>query len=260
MAKKVGRNQPCPCGSGLKYKYCCIANERKVRKVQTNTSCEKCGTNLDADLTNDLLNIVASAEVPLKNFCKDNDIYFFGLCVTLADMETLGEKLRLGELSKKDIIDVYKSKATRDALRGYINDGARLHSAFSDREKILNDAIDAHFEGKYTLSVPVLFAQLEGILRELGGLSGADKFRPTVSHDIWDSRLLFTLTDNSAYFNQFITRLYEGGAGPSSFNRNPILHGMNVSYHSEEWSLILALAVVEIRTFLWFEKHTEPFF
>lgn len=23
-AKKVGRNEPCPCGSGLKYKKCCL--------------------------------------------------------------------------------------------------------------------------------------------------------------------------------------------------------------------------------------------
>jgi uncharacterized protein YecA (UPF0149 family) len=22
--KKIGRNQPCPCGSGLKYKKCCL--------------------------------------------------------------------------------------------------------------------------------------------------------------------------------------------------------------------------------------------
>ena len=25
--KKVGRNDPCPCGSGKKYKYCCGANK-----------------------------------------------------------------------------------------------------------------------------------------------------------------------------------------------------------------------------------------
>ena len=24
VAKKVGRNEPCPCGSGLKFKRCCI--------------------------------------------------------------------------------------------------------------------------------------------------------------------------------------------------------------------------------------------
>ncbi|MBQ5389368.1 MAG: SEC-C domain-containing protein [Clostridia bacterium] len=28
-AEKVGRNDPCPCGSGKKYKKCCGANERE---------------------------------------------------------------------------------------------------------------------------------------------------------------------------------------------------------------------------------------
>lgn len=26
MGKKIGRNDPCPCGSGKKYKYCCGKN------------------------------------------------------------------------------------------------------------------------------------------------------------------------------------------------------------------------------------------
>ena len=29
---KIGRNQPCPCGSGKKYKYCCLAKKR-ARKI-----------------------------------------------------------------------------------------------------------------------------------------------------------------------------------------------------------------------------------
>ena len=28
MNEKVGRNDPCPCGSGKKYKQCCMAKER----------------------------------------------------------------------------------------------------------------------------------------------------------------------------------------------------------------------------------------
>lgn len=28
MGKKIGRNDPCPCGSGKKYKYCCYGKER----------------------------------------------------------------------------------------------------------------------------------------------------------------------------------------------------------------------------------------
>ncbi|MBE6568415.1 MAG: hypothetical protein E7657_07140, partial [Ruminococcaceae bacterium] len=29
--KKVGRNDPCPCGSGKKYKMCCGANPNLVK-------------------------------------------------------------------------------------------------------------------------------------------------------------------------------------------------------------------------------------
>jgi len=30
--KKIGRNDPCPCGSGKKYKHCCLPKERKARQ------------------------------------------------------------------------------------------------------------------------------------------------------------------------------------------------------------------------------------
>jgi len=28
---KIGRNQPCPCGSGKKYKHCCLSNDQASR-------------------------------------------------------------------------------------------------------------------------------------------------------------------------------------------------------------------------------------
>ena len=28
--KKIGRNDPCPCGSGKKYKYCCMPGSRRI--------------------------------------------------------------------------------------------------------------------------------------------------------------------------------------------------------------------------------------
>ena len=36
MSKKIGRNDPCPCGSGKKYKHCCIGS--KVATVNRTTS------------------------------------------------------------------------------------------------------------------------------------------------------------------------------------------------------------------------------
>ena len=33
--KKIGRNDPCPCGSGLKYKKCCGRNEWAAKEGVT---------------------------------------------------------------------------------------------------------------------------------------------------------------------------------------------------------------------------------
>lgn len=32
MVEKVGRNDPCPCGSGKKYKSCCLLKEQQATK------------------------------------------------------------------------------------------------------------------------------------------------------------------------------------------------------------------------------------
>ena len=33
MSKKIGRNDPCPCGSGLKYKKCCLGKTLSKSKI-----------------------------------------------------------------------------------------------------------------------------------------------------------------------------------------------------------------------------------
>jgi len=37
-AKDVGRNDPCPCGSGKKYKYCCLRRDQRRRRRRVSTS------------------------------------------------------------------------------------------------------------------------------------------------------------------------------------------------------------------------------
>lgn len=41
MGKKIGRNEPCPCGSGKKYKKCCMGQEDKLIESPdiTNSKC-----------------------------------------------------------------------------------------------------------------------------------------------------------------------------------------------------------------------------
>ena len=31
MSRRIGRNDPCPCGSGKKYKNCCLKKENALK-------------------------------------------------------------------------------------------------------------------------------------------------------------------------------------------------------------------------------------
>jgi uncharacterized protein YchJ len=37
MPDKIGRNEPCPCGSGKKYKKCCMGKDKEQEKQQQRT-------------------------------------------------------------------------------------------------------------------------------------------------------------------------------------------------------------------------------
>lgn len=81
---------------------------------------------------------------------------------------------------------------------------------FQKRKTILKDALSAHFEGKYTLSIPVFFAQLEGILRDYGNVPDKEVIKPTIPIDGWIERMAFSTDDQAKYFNSFITNLFKG--------------------------------------------------
>ncbi|WP_245304957.1 YecA family protein [Rhizobium multihospitium] len=253
---KPGRNAPCWCNSGRKYKYCHYNSDRD-RIVTINPAVHPPGTPAQLNYKDDFANIMAPFDGPLHRFCRDNDFYLFGSTLTVGDMETAYNKLVAGTLTKQELLDALIKRSHRHVLEGYVKDACAKFSSFADREKFLLDAVEAHFTGKYTLSVPVLFAQLEGILRQIGALTSKDNIKPTIKRNIWGNRLLFAMEDAVEAFNSFISKLYEGQKD-DGFNRNPVLHGMNLNYDNEEYSLILLLAICEVRTFLWFEENTEP--
>lgn len=258
MVKKIGRNDPCPCDSGLKYKYCCISKALRKRHIPIYED-KSSGQKLSVNMTDDMLNWVAQAELPLKHFCKDNDFYFFGLAITVGECEKLDQKLKNRTLTKQEFIETYKLNCTEDRTVKLLDSCCEELEIFSKRKQILLDAFEAHFEGKYTLSIPTLFAQLEGLLREVGNLKNKDSIKPTIPTDIWEKKLLFGTKDDSENFNNFIHKLFEGSGDPNKFNRNPILHGFKIDYYSEEHSLLVLLAILEIRLFKWWENNIEDF-
>jgi hypothetical protein len=38
MSKKIGRNEPCPCGSGKKYKHCCLGKKAAAKNLTISKS------------------------------------------------------------------------------------------------------------------------------------------------------------------------------------------------------------------------------
>lgn len=96
MSHKIGRNDPCPCGSGRKYKKCCSGNESKrntfylsnhdkenmykLRKARKEHKCDNCQNIIPAkdeyyslDIAPKMLSMVArdlpSTDIVVKKSC-----------------------------------------------------------------------------------------------------------------------------------------------------------------------------------------------
>lgn len=66
MSKKLGRNQPCLCGSGKKYKYCCLTNNPNhlVSKHAIEKSQEQLKNRVKKNLGDTI--ILHQNELPIK--------------------------------------------------------------------------------------------------------------------------------------------------------------------------------------------------
>jgi hypothetical protein len=255
--QKYPRNQLCHCGSGLKYKYCHIAVDRQERILPV-ISDPNSGATISVDLTEDWMNMVSQLDIPLKNFCKDHDFYYFGL-MTVGQSQVLREKLQNNTLTKSDFFEAYKITCVKESMLRFLDSCCDELEFIGKRKQILTDAFNAHFEGKYSLSIPTLFTQLEGIIRDYGNIPNRDNVKPVIPTDIWERKLLFHVKDDAMYYNGFIQKLFAGSGNADDFNRNPILHGFNIDYISEEHSLLLILSILEIRMFEWHDKNTEDY-
>lgn len=62
MSKKIGRNDLCPCGSGKKYKQCCLAKASKPKTLSSRVTLNK-----NTDATSKMgASIATTAHRPLK--------------------------------------------------------------------------------------------------------------------------------------------------------------------------------------------------
>lgn len=73
MSKKIGRNDPCPCGSGKKYKKCCIGSEKEFEFAQPTPSNGKNKTFefIESNNSHQLLNFIIGLQMQPNNHGKN---------------------------------------------------------------------------------------------------------------------------------------------------------------------------------------------
>ncbi|HKQ06821.1 MAG TPA: hypothetical protein VJ464_16925 [Blastocatellia bacterium] len=144
-------------------------------------------------------------------------------------------------------------------------------SGFSERKKIFEDALWAHKEGKYTLTVPTLIIQIEGIIREFIKTEDAgftawrfetvkkrftDKF---VTLDTIPAADQISLDDVQAIANYhnlaMLERIYvdynpSNHAEPGDVNRHAVSHGLWLTYSTVEASTRLILLLDMLHSML----------
>ena len=127
---KPGRNDPCPCGSGKKYKKCCLPlHEESRAKQQEAVSLTPGFTDLD-DLSNSVVDLIGKgrldeAEAACRELLTRYPDQIDGTEKLAAVYEAKGEKKLAAEYYRKaaefakgspgfdqELIDWYSSKAT----------------------------------------------------------------------------------------------------------------------------------------------------
>ncbi|MCJ7816620.1 MAG: hypothetical protein MUP55_02070 [Candidatus Aenigmarchaeota archaeon] len=121
---------------------------------------------------------------------------------------------------------------------------------FDERMIIIRDALEAHMKGKFTLSIPVLFSQIDGIFIEshkdiecysapCPQCNHTEKISPNAKQI---SRKLLEKAGQSRYIAEFLEFVIEK-YGP----RSEILHGLSKDYADRDLSTKLILALYELR-------------
>lgn len=205
------------------------------------------------------MSLLSSSEEPLRCFCKDKGFFFFKN-MSLANVQELLRKLSNNTLTKEDFFACYKNHTTKEYADRMLLTAMKQSDAFSKRKRIIDSAVNSHFDGSYELSIPAFFIIIEGLLRDIGKLELKQTFKPTMTNEGLEEKVLYPVADSISYFNSFVSSLYAGSQDEGTFNRNTVLHGANNVCFNEDNSLVLLLTVLEIQNYIFHDKSWPPTF
>lgn len=155
--------------------------------------------------------------------------------------------------SKKSPIKIYQLLLQDPKVVKSLSKQWKKDSVLASRIKILEDALQAHLEKKYTLSIPVLLTQLEGII--------SDKFQikhKQIQHavkegfadlprspevDFADGAYQFINIITSEVFNS--NEHVDHKSRNIYANRHKILHGNSLNYHKNPQHSVRLIMLID---------------
>jgi hypothetical protein len=182
---KVGRNAPCPCGSGKKYKKCCLG---KVLSAPSPANSESSGERVDQGALGWKMTPDQFFEMRIQELCRQDLSALPSELLAIAASQFCQyhywnyARRAINELSGRDdlpryqTMDGYRRMLINEALKANQLDCAREQIELLERPDEMDDSmrleIKLHDPDQNTLQELDDYAQLQ--LREQDGASGVD--------------------------------------------------------------------------------------
>lgn len=142
-----------------------------------------------------------------------------------------------GELNRKDVEEIIVSFYTPERVLEIFNGWAK-NPLLQRRLPILREALEAHSEGRYALSIPAIIPQIEGLVASAFGHSGKLDVRTVKGYvEVAFPRDQGFDRMGVAFFLKILFDRFQWGSPIPLFSRHAILHGADVDYATEENSL-----------------------
>lgn len=200
-----------------------------------------------------------------NNLAKDTGPYLCeaGFWVVLSSplslLRALRELIEEGEVTPEKVrqlfVDFYSANDFY-YLKLMVQDWEN-HKAFSGRMEVISDALDAHIDGKYTLSIPAILPIIEGILTEILGKrdrkmeewakNAIEEYYTDYLQEASRDAVIAYITGAALYVaippqyftsERYVEWLKQHGMVESQvLQRHAILHGVQKDYASKENSL-----------------------
>lgn len=161
--------------------------------------------------------------------------------LSAALLDHISHSFEKGQLTTQDVDEIFVHFYDKDKLKKLV-EGWSQRDFIQPRMKILKEAVAAHVEGRYELSIPTLLPQIEGTIADINKHAGRMKFKNMEDYveSIFARNSRFDRISKAFYLSILLENFKWQDPIPF-LSRHAILHGTDTNYASASNSLRLIL-------------------